>query len=84
MRFVEIANDESGYTMGLYICLGEKIYNMDVRSATDYRKLGSFKKIHEEFSKHGKLLIFITKQSHKIKKKAEQMACDEAIKLLQQ
>ena len=82
--YVEIANDESGYTMGLYICLGEKIYNMDIQAAKDYRKLGSFQKVHEELSKHGKLLVFITKQSHKIKKKAEQMACDEAIKLLQQ
>ena len=81
--YVEIANDEMGYTMGLYICLGEKIYNMDVRLATDYRKLGSFTKVHEEFLKRGKFLVFITKQTHKIKKKAEQMACDEAIKLLQ-
>jgi hypothetical protein len=31
---------------------------------------------------HGKILLFLGEGTHKIKKKAEQMACDEAIKCL--
>jgi hypothetical protein len=31
---------------------------------------------------HGKIFLFLGEGIHKIKKKAEQMACDEAIKQL--
>jgi dsRNA-specific ribonuclease len=31
---------------------------------------------------HGKILLFLGEGTHKIKKKAEQIACDEAIKSL--
>ena len=68
--------------MGLYITLGDKIYNMKIDQAIDFQIFGNFSKIHEELEKREKLLIFITKSTHKIKKKAEQMACDNAIKLL--
>jgi len=33
-------------------------------------------------SRHGKIFVFLGEGKHKIKKKAEQMACDEAIKHL--
>lgn len=80
--YVELENDENGYTMGVYISLGDKIYNMNVKNAIDFRILCTFNKIHEELEKRQKLLVFLTKKTHKIKKKAEQLACDEAIKLL--
>tara|TARA_Y100000591_G_scaffold46852_1_gene35238 strand:- start:10819 stop:11880 length:1062 start_codon:yes stop_codon:yes gene_type:complete len=80
--YVELENNENGYVMGLYISLGDKIYNMDINKAVKFENLGSFSKVHEEFEKRDKLLVFLTKQHHKIKKKAEQLACDEVIKLL--
>jgi dsRNA-specific ribonuclease len=71
------------YVMGLYICFGQNIHNAKISNAHSYEKLGSFKAIHELLEKQDKLLVFLTKAEHKIKKKAEQIACDQAIKLIE-
>ena len=42
-----------------------------------------FKSIHEKLEQNDKLLVFLTKAAHKIKKKAEQLACEQAIKLIE-
>ena len=47
------------------------------------QNLKTFKTIHELLEKNDKLLVFLTKAEHKIKKKAEQMACENAIKLIE-
>ena len=82
--YVELEINEDGYTMGIYICLGEKIYNMDISDAVNFDKLGDFVKIHQILEKNGKALIFLAKSTHKIKKKAEQNACELAIGLINQ
>jgi dsRNA-specific ribonuclease len=71
------------YVMGLYICFGQNIHNAKISNAVNFDKLGSFKAIHELLEKQDKLLVFLTKAEHKIKKKAEQNACDQAIKLIE-
>jgi len=71
------------YVMGLYICFGQNIHNARINNAVSFDKLGSFKAIHEVLEKQDKLLVFLTKAEHKIKKKAEQIACDQAIKLIE-
>jgi dsRNA-specific ribonuclease len=71
------------YVMGLYICFGQNIHNAKISNAVNFDKLGSFKAIHELLEKQDKLLVFLTKAEHKIKKKAEQIACDQAIKLIE-
>jgi len=71
------------YVMGLYICFGQNIHNAKISNAVNFDKLGSFKAIHELLEKQDKLLVFLTKGEHKIKKKAEQIACDQAIKLIE-
>ena len=71
------------YIMGLYICFGQNIHNANIANAYSYEQLGSFKAIHELLEKRDKLLVFLTKAEHKIKKKAEQIACDQAIKLIE-
>ena len=71
------------YVMGLYICFGQNIHNAKIANAHNYEQLGSFKAIHELLEKQDKLLVFLTKAEHKIKKKAEQIACDQAIKLIE-
>ena len=80
--YVELEINEDGYTMGIYICLGEKIYNMDIDEAINFDQLGSFVKIHEILEKNNKALVFLSKSTHKIKKKAEQNACEHAISLI--
>jgi dsRNA-specific ribonuclease len=71
------------YVMGLYICFGQNIHNANISNALNFEQLGSFKAIHELLEKQNKLLVFVTKAEHKIKKKAEQIACDQAIRLIE-
>jgi len=71
------------YEMGLYICFGQNIHNANISNALNFEQLGSFKAIHELLEKQNKLLVFVTKAEHKIKKKAEQIACDQAIRLFE-
>jgi dsRNA-specific ribonuclease len=71
------------YVMGVYICFGQNIHNAKISDAITFDSLGSFKSIHDCLEKHDKLLVFLTKAEHKIKKKAEQLACDQAIQLIE-
>jgi ribonuclease-3 len=79
----DIEDNDKLYVMGLYICFGQNIHNARISNALNFDKLGSFKAIHELLEKQDKLLVFLTKAEHKIKKKAEQIACDQAIKLIE-
>ena len=74
---------EAGYEMGVYICLGQEIHETSIKKAINYTEIGSFKKIQELLEKESKLFIFMGKGVHKIKKKAEQIACEEALKQLE-
>tara|TARA_B100000902_G_scaffold399988_2_gene474307 strand:+ start:8178 stop:9254 length:1077 start_codon:yes stop_codon:yes gene_type:complete len=74
---------EKTYTMGLYISFGQNIHNSDINKAINFDSMKTFKNIHEKLENDPKLLVFITKAEHKIKKKAEQLACDYAIKLIE-
>ena len=78
-------NDDNDkmYIMGVYICFGQNIHNANIKDAIDLNKLRSFKAIHEKLETNPNLLVFLTKSQHKIKKKAEQVACDLAIKLIE-
>tara|TARA_Y100000389_G_scaffold199226_2_gene237206 strand:+ start:2207 stop:3292 length:1086 start_codon:yes stop_codon:yes gene_type:complete len=87
--YVELTNDyindidsDKLYTMGLYICFGQNIHNANINDAISYENIGSFKNIHNLLESNQKLLVFLTKADHKIKKKAEQLACENAINLL--
>lgn len=74
---------EKTYTMGLYISFGQNIHNSDISKAVNFDTMKTFKTIHEKIENDPKLLVFITKAEHKIKKKAEQLACEYAIKLIE-
>jgi len=76
-------NVDTGYEMGVYICLGQEIHETSIKNAINYRDIGSFKKIQELLEKEPKQFIFMGKGIHKIKKKAEQIACEEALKQLE-
>ena len=81
--YLELSHDmENGYEMGVYICLGQEIHEVKARDAILFKDIGSFAKIHEHVNKEHKGFIFLAKAIHKIKKKAEQIACDLAINLI--
>lgn len=79
-HYIELNNsEEEGYRMGVYLCVGDQIYNMDIRRAIPYETFGSFAEISKHLETHEKLLVFLGKGTHKIKKKAEQLACSIVI-----
>tara|TARA_Y100000741_G_scaffold206308_1_gene156999 strand:- start:131 stop:1225 length:1095 start_codon:yes stop_codon:yes gene_type:complete len=72
------------YIMGLYISFGQNIHNADMNSAIEFKNIKTFKAIHKLLENNPKLLVYISKAEHKIKKKSEQLACEYAIKLIEQ
>jgi dsRNA-specific ribonuclease len=83
-HYLEIAHDsEEGYNMGVYLCLGYQIHNLSISNATHINTLHNFKAVHEYIAENdGKIFLFLGKGLHKIKRKAEQIACNEALQLL--
>jgi len=82
-HYLEIEHDvELGYKMGVYLCLGQQIYNLSHSEAVDISFFKNFKAIQDFVAENGKAFIFMGEGQHKIKRKAEQIACNEAIKFL--
>jgi len=80
---VEDHNQENGYYMGVYLCLGQPIHNKKHNDSIPITHFSSYGDIHQYMSQHNKIFVFLGEGKHKIKKKAEQIACDEAIRHLQ-
>ena len=74
---------DKNYEMGVYICFGQNIHNTDIKKSIEFDSLKTFQSIHKLLESNNKQLIFLTKAEHKIKKKAEQLACENAIKLIE-
>jgi len=86
-HYVELeVTEEEGYRMGVFLCVGEQIYNMDITDAESYESFGSFTaisaKLNEMEQSQRKILVFLGEATHKIKKKAEQVACQTVIQQL--
>lgn len=82
-HYIEINHDdETGYEMGVYLCLGQKIHEVNKENADNFTTFGSFDNIQTRMENDGKVFVFLGKGIHKIKRKAEQMACEETLKLL--
>ena len=81
---MEIEHDiDLGYKMGVYLCLGQAIHNVSHKDAVDISFFKNFKAIQDYVAESGKALIFMGEGQHKIKRKAEQIACNEAIKYIE-
>jgi dsRNA-specific ribonuclease len=72
-------NPDTGYNMGVYICLGQPIHLVSHNNSIDIKTFHSINDIHNYMSIHGKIFVFLGEGTHKIKKKAEQMACEIAL-----
>lgn len=79
---VEEYNQETGYHMGVYLCLGQPIHDVKPCESISIKKFKSHYEIHQYMSQHNKIFVFLGEGIHKIKKKAEQIACDTAIRNL--
>jgi dsRNA-specific ribonuclease len=83
-HYLEILNDiEEGYKMGVYLCLGQPIHSVNIEDAIHINTLNNFKAVQEYLQiNDGKIFLFLGEGQHKIKRKAEQIACNEALKYL--
>lgn len=109
-HYLQIHYDtEEGYTMGVYLCLGQPIHSVKIGEALDIRQFTAttattasasitatatsiitatpnnitFQQVQTYLANHGgKIFLFLGKGQHKIKRKAEQIACNEAIGFL--
>jgi dsRNA-specific ribonuclease len=81
--YLEISHDlEEGYKMGVYLCLGQPIWKMKTSDAVPFKRYESFEKIQENLTKSEKVFVLLGSGLHKIKKKAEQEACEKALRLI--
>lgn len=82
--YMEISqhNQDSGYHMGVYLCIGNHSGDINHYQSINYTVFKSFAEIHQYLSEHGKIFLFLGEGIHKIKKKAEQISCNEAIQHL--
>lgn len=79
-HYVIISQDEeSGFKMGVYLCLGQEIWNLTHSDSISIQIFPSFKAIQDELGQQGKVFIHLGEGQHKIKRKAEQMACSQAL-----
>ena len=78
--YKEISEEnEEGYHMGVYLCLGQKHHDLNHEDANIYEDFGSLENIKAYYDMHEKIFIFFGESKHKIKKKAEQSACKMAL-----
>jgi len=83
-HYLEIEHDiDIGYRMGVYLCLGQQIYNLNPNQAVHINTLNDFKGVQEFIAQNnGKIFLFLGEGQHKIKRKAEQIACNVALTVL--
>jgi dsRNA-specific ribonuclease len=83
-HYLEIEHDvDFGYKMGVYLCLGQAIHTVSPINATNISVFKNFRAIQDYVAEIGRVFIFMGEGQHKIKRKAEQIACDEAIKFIE-
>ena len=75
-------SNETGYSMGVFLCLGQMFHSLTPSDSTNIHQYDSIHKIHEEMTTNGKLFILLGEGTHRIKKKAEQIACEIAVRNL--
>ena len=80
---IEPHSPETGYHMGVYLCLGQPIHMVKTEESTPISGFSNYGDIHQYMCQNHHALIFLGEGTHKIKKKAEQVACETAIHILE-
>ena len=76
-EYVEIEHNDAGYHMGVYLCIGQPIWKVTPKQALPFKTIDQ---IHAHLQTAPTIFVFLGKGVHKIKKKSEQMACEDALK----
>jgi dsRNA-specific ribonuclease len=79
-NYLEInRNVDDGYIMGVYLIVGYQVHEIvqeNVKTLDDYN---GWQGIIDKYKEEDKIVVLLGKGQHKIKKKAEQMACQVVI-----
>ena len=75
-------NQDIGYEMGVYLCVGKPLHQLNIKEAIPFSEFGSFQQIQSVLMTKGFVFVFMGSGTHKIKKKADQIACEMAIKAI--
>ena len=82
-HYLEIEHDiENGFRMGVYLCVGQHVYNCTHNNSIHINHLKTFQAVQDYIETHRKIFLFLGEGTHKIKRKAEQIACNEALNKL--
>jgi dsRNA-specific ribonuclease len=79
-HYLELFYDDFGYEMGVFLCIGEAIHFQKVEDAKQLEEFENIEAIQTFLKEHGKIFICLGKGQHKIKRKAEQIACCDILK----
>jgi dsRNA-specific ribonuclease len=72
--------DRPDYVMGVFLCLGQSIHNMHVEDAIPIEQVGAdIMSLVAYTQQHDRVFICFGTGKHKLKKKAEQLACKRAL-----
>jgi len=85
-HYLEIhASLEAGYCMGVYLCLGQPIHNMRPEDAVVFPGGGMtcFADIHRVMQENRRVFLLLGRGQNKKKKKAEQLACENALQAIE-
>jgi len=82
--YLEFNHDlNEGYTMGVFLSIGKNIHKLNIKESSNFNDCyKNLQEIHSEIKNKGSAFIFLAKCTHKIKRKAEQAACNLALKLI--
>ena len=70
---------ENGYYMGVFLCIGQPVHQCSYKNSTHIDSLKTFQAVQNYIEEKGKIFLFLGQGQHKIKRKAEQFACQEAL-----
>ena len=74
-HYIELSYDDFGYEMGVFLCIGESIHIQKPEMAKSLDEFRNIESILSYLQEHKKVFICLGKGQHKIKRKAEQIAC---------
>ena len=74
---------DTGYLMAAVLCIGQPIHSVKLEDALYLTMFEGFEQVKEHMdAHHGQIFLVLGRGEHKIKRKAEQNACLEALTLL--
>lgn len=79
-HYLELFYNDFGYEMGVFLCIGDTIHFQKIEDAKQLEDFENIEAIHTYLKETPKVFICLGKGQHKIKRKAEQIACCDILK----